>query len=84
MIVDVTGGQMECLVCGHEDWTSEFNRNPNPPKHGHMPILGCPECKAFIDWVRILSEKEKADDKTMPLFGEEGEGDGVQGREEDG
>lgn len=79
LIVDVTGGQMECPVCGHEDWTSEFNRNPEPPKYGHIPILGCPECKAFIDWVRVVGEKEKvADDQTMPLFEEKGEADGDQ------
>ena len=83
LICEKVGNSMACVECGHEDWVSEFNLNPEPVKYGHIPIMGCPECKAPIDWVALMGEEKKADDKTLPMFGEEGEADGVQGREED-
>jgi hypothetical protein len=77
MIVDAVGNEMTCEVCGHEDWVSEFDLNPSDrlPKWGYMPIMGCPNCKAFIDWEKLLREKV-VDDKTLPLFEGEGKEDG--------
>lgn len=83
LIVETMGEHMMCPSCGYEDWTNEFNLNPEPLKYGYIPIMGCPECRQPLDWLELL-RKEEPDYRTGSLFGEEGEGDGVQGREEDG
>jgi len=58
MIGDAAGETMRCAKCGHEDWTSEFNLNTNPPKYGYVPTMGCPECRTPIDWMQLVKSKQ--------------------------
>jgi hypothetical protein len=75
LICECMGTEMKCPECGHEDWTSMFNLNSDPPKYGHVPIMGCPKCRHPLGWVQLVSKKQQVDDETVPLFGEEGEGE---------